>query len=135
MPKLTAPYAVLDTNLLIRLLITPHGLTRSLLTAGLEVSARAWQAGKEQLGWSNDDVDEFAMHQISKVHSTQLIETLGVDPEKCHFIFPEHGNIGPAGVPTVLSKALDAGRLEKGDKILLGGIGSGINCMAAGIVW
>ncbi|MEE8476480.1 MAG: 3-oxoacyl-ACP synthase III [Myxococcota bacterium] len=109
--------------------------TRKLLLAGLEVSAKAWSVGQKYLGWSSGDVDEFAMHQISKVHSTQLIETLGVDPSKCHIIFPEYGNIGPAGVPTVLSKALDAGRLEKGDKILLGGIGSGINCMAAGIVW
>ena len=33
MPELTAPYAVLDTNLLIRLLISPHGVTSRLLTA------------------------------------------------------------------------------------------------------
>jgi putative PIN family toxin of toxin-antitoxin system len=31
--ELTAPYAVLDTNLLIRLLISPHGITSRLLTA------------------------------------------------------------------------------------------------------
>jgi len=35
----------------------------------------------------------------------------------------------------VLSKALDEGRIEKGDKVLLGGIGSGINCTAAGVLW
>jgi 3-oxoacyl-[acyl-carrier-protein] synthase III len=38
-------------------------------------------------------------------------------------------------VPTVLSKALDEGRIEKGNKVLLGGIGSGINCTAAGVLW
>ena len=47
----------------------------------------------------------------------------------------EFGNIGPAGVPTVLSKALVEGRIEKGDKVLLGGIGSGINCTADGVIW
>ena len=109
--------------------------TKKLLRAGLEVSSKAWSAAQKYLGWSSQDVDEFAMHQISKVHSTQLIETLGISPEKCHFIYPEFGNIGPAGVPTVLSKALDAGRIAKGDKVLLGGIGSGINCVAAGVLW
>ncbi len=109
--------------------------TRKLLYAGLEVSTKAWGLGQKYLGWSSQDVDEFAMHQISKVHSTQLIETLGIGPEKCHFIYPEFGNIGPASVPTVLSKALDAGRIAKGDKVLLGGIGSGINCVAAGVLW
>ncbi len=109
--------------------------TKKLLLAGLKVSSKAWSAAQKYLGWSSQDVDEFAMHQISKVHSTQLIETLGISLEKCHFIYPEFGNIGPAGVPTVLSKALDEGRIVKGDKVLLGGIGSGINCVAAGILW
>ncbi len=109
--------------------------TKKLLLAGLEVSAKAWSVGQKYLGWSSDDVDEFAMHQISKVHSAQLAETLCIDTEKCHLIFPEFGNIGPAGVPTVLSQALDAGRIAKGDKVLLGGIGSGINCVAAGVLW
>ena len=109
--------------------------TRKLLHAGLEVSAKAWAIGQKYLGWSSDDVDEFAMHQISQVHSSLLVEGLGIAPEKCHLIFPEFGNIGPAGVPTVLSKALEQKRIEKGDKVLLGGIGSGINCVAAGVLW
>jgi 3-oxoacyl-[acyl-carrier-protein] synthase-3 len=109
--------------------------TRGLLVAGLEVSSRAWEAGKKKLGWDNDEVDEFAMHQISKVHTTQLLLKLGIEADKAHLIFPEFGNIGPAAVPTVLSKAQEAGRLEKGDRVVLAAIGSGINCMAAGVVW
>ena len=61
--------------------------TRGLLLAGLEVAARAWQGGKEQLGWSNDDVDEFVMHQISQVHTTQLLATLGGDAHAFHFVY------------------------------------------------
>ena len=109
--------------------------TRRLLLAGLEVSSRAWDLGKELLGWSNDDVAEFAMHQVSQVHTTQLLMTLGIEPEKAYLIFPEFGNIGPAGVPTVLSKARDEGRMQKGDRVVLAAIGSGINCAAAGVIW
>jgi len=109
--------------------------TRGLLLAGLTVASQAWDAGKEMLAWTNDDVDEVAMHQISKVHSTQLLKTLGIEPDKAHLIFPEFGNIGPAGVPTVLSKARDEGRMDKGDRVVLAAIGSGINSMAAGVIW
>ncbi|MCH7643765.1 MAG: 3-oxoacyl-ACP synthase III [Myxococcales bacterium] len=109
--------------------------TRRLLLAGLEVSSRAWDLGKELLGWSNDDVAEFALHQVSQVHTTQLLMTLGIEPEKAYLIYPEFGNIGPAGVPTVLSKARDEGRMQKGNRVVLAAIGSGINCAAAGVIW
>ncbi len=46
-------------------------------------------------------------------------------------IFGEHGNIGPASVPIVLSKLKELGRLKKGDRIALLGIGSGLNCSMA----
>ena len=50
-------------------------------------------------------------------------------------IFAEHGNIGPASVPIVLSKLKELGRLKKGDRIALLGIGSGLNCSMAEVVW
>ena len=49
--------------------------------------------------------------------------------------YPELGNVGPAGVPIALSKAVEAGRIQVGDRIALMGIGSGLNCTMAEIVW
>jgi len=64
-----------------------------------------------------------------------LCQTLGLDPKKVMAIFPEFGNIGPASVPIVLSKAAEAGRLNKGNRVALMGIGSGLNCSMAEVVW
>ena len=50
-------------------------------------------------------------------------------------IYPEYGNIGPASVPMVLARAEADGRLEKGARIGLLGIGSGLNCTMAEIQW
>ena len=47
----------------------------------------------------------------------------------------EHGNIGPASVPIVLSKLRQLGKLKKGDRVALMGIGSGLNCTMAEVVW
>ena len=57
------------------------------------------------------------------------------DPRKVLTIFDEHGNIGPASVPIVLSKLREMGRLKKGDRVALLGIGSGLNCSMAEVVW
>jgi 3-oxoacyl-[acyl-carrier-protein] synthase-3 len=38
-------------------------------------------------------------------------------------------------VPVVLSKLADAGRLRRGRRVALMGIGSGLNCSMAEVVW
>ena len=40
-----------------------------------------------------------------------------------------------AAVPIVLSKAAEAGRISKGSRVALMGIGSGLNCSMAEVVW
>ena len=50
-------------------------------------------------------------------------------------IFAEYGNIGPASVPIVLSKLREMGRLKKGSRVALLGIGSGLNCSMAEVEW
>jgi len=50
-------------------------------------------------------------------------------------VFPEYGNVGPASVPIALSRLKEMGRLQKGKRIGLMGIGSGLNCSMAEVVW
>lgn len=109
--------------------------TRTLLVEGLKLAAKTFQAARAALGWAVDEIDEFAIHQISKVHTSAICDLLGIDPKKVLFLFPEFGNIGPASVPIALSKLKQAGRLQKGKRIALLGIGSGLNCSMAEVVW
>ena len=44
-----------------------------------------------------------------------------------------YGNIGPAAVPFTLAKTAD--RMRSGERVLLLGIGSGLNTSFAEIVW
>ena len=60
---------------------------------------------------------------------------VGVPLDRVPSIYPQHGNVGPAAVPMVLAKSEEAGRLRKGDRIALMGIGSGLNCAMAEVVW
>lgn len=109
--------------------------TRSLLVAGLGLAARTWQKATEELGWTATDLDWYVLHQVSKSHTEKLAELLGLDLAKIYRLYPDHGNIGPAGVPIVLSKLQEENRLAKGQRLALMGIGSGLNCTMAEVRW
>ncbi|MEA2009543.1 MAG: 3-oxoacyl-[acyl-carrier-protein] synthase III C-terminal domain-containing protein, partial [Actinomycetota bacterium] len=84
-----------------------------------------------ELGWL--DVDRYIFHQISQVHTTMLCERLGIDIAKVPLTFPLLGNVGPASIPITLS--MEADSLQSGDKVLLMGIGSGINTSVMELTW
>lgn len=109
--------------------------TRVLLTEGLKLATKTFGVAREALGWVVDELDQFIIHQVSKAHTDSLMKLLGLDPEKIHRIYPDMGNIGPAGVPIALAKAVAAGKIKTGDRVALLGIGSGLNCSMAEIVW
>jgi 3-oxoacyl-[acyl-carrier-protein] synthase III len=109
--------------------------TKNLLHHGVELAGRTWALGQSELGWEGSSVDLFALHQVSALHTQELSKALGFPISKTLLVYPEFGNVGPASVPLVLSKAAEAERLSKGDRVVLGGIGSGLNCSAMGVIW
>jgi 3-oxoacyl-[acyl-carrier-protein] synthase-3 len=109
--------------------------TRTLLVEGLKLAGKTFQAARQMFGWAAGEIDEFVIHQVSRVHTEELVRMLGIDPRKVLTIFPEFGNIGPASLPTALSKLAETGRLVKGKRVALLGIGSGLNCSMAEVVW
>ena len=109
--------------------------TRMLLIEGIKLAQKTFVAAREALGWAVEELDQFVIHQVSQPHTAAFIKNFGIDPKKVMTIFGEHGNIGPASVPIVLSKLKQLGKLKKGDRIALLGIGSGLNCSMAEVVW
>ncbi len=109
--------------------------TRALLEAGLQVGALTWKEAVDAFSWDASGFDLYAVHQVSTVHTRAVCETLGLETAKFPLIFPMFGNIGPASVPIVLSKAAEDGTLRPGSRVALMGIGSGVNATAAEVVW
>ena len=62
-----------------------------------------------------------------------MAKALGVSPGRFPLTLPMYGNMGPAAVPFTLAQHMDQLRTE--DRILLLGIGSGLNTSYAEIVW
>jgi 3-oxoacyl-[acyl-carrier-protein] synthase-3 len=106
-----------------------------LLTQGLGVARQTWAAAQREFGWTLGGLDEYVIHQVSKVHTDNFSESFEIPADKLLAIYPEYGNVGPAGVPLVLAKSAEQGRLRPGSVVGLMGIGSGLNCAMAEVVW
>ncbi len=109
--------------------------TKPLLIEGLKLAGRTWARSMEAMSWSPADLDLVVMHQVSKVHTQQWAALGGLDLGMVHTIYPEYGNIGPAGIPVVLHQAVEQGKVERGGTIALMGIGSGLNSTMAKVIW
>ena len=107
-----------------------HTDSKALLDAGVLLAKKAW-AEVEDRGWR--DMDRYIIHQVSQVHTAAMCDVLGIDPAKTPLTFPTLGNVGPAAVPITLAEEADS--LSPGDRVLLLGLGSGINAMATEIIW
>lgn len=105
---------------------------KGLLDAGLELSSGLWAEASGEFGW-DAGISRYFLHQISQVHTDAICQRLGIDPDRVPRSFPEYGNIGPASVPFTLA----GGRvdLQPDDRILLMGIGSGLNASCLEIRW
>lgn len=112
-----------------------HTDSKRLLSEGLKLAQKTYEKAREKLDWIIEEMDAIAVHQVSKVHTEKMAQMFGLDLARVHRIFPEFGNIGPASVPMVLSTIASEGKIKKGDHIALMGIGSGLNCSMAEVIW
>jgi 3-oxoacyl-[acyl-carrier-protein] synthase III len=104
---------------------------KALLKGGMELVVSAWNEAKRDWSWSN--MDRYILHQVSSVHTNAIVKAAGLDEAKVPRTYPLLGNIGPASIPITL--AYEAEDLKKGDRVLLMGVGSGLNTAMLEIAW
>lgn len=104
---------------------------QGLLMGGLDLVLTAW---KEALGeWDWSSMDRYVTHQVSKAHTRAIIEAAGLDAGRVPVTFPRYGNVGPASIPITLAEEKKS--LAPGDRVLLMGVGSGINTAMMELAW
>lgn len=104
---------------------------KALLKGGLELVMSAWNEAKEYWNWSA--IDRYILHQVSDVHTDAIVKAAKLDRSRVSLTYPMYGNVGPASIPMTLAHA--ATTLEPGDRVLLMGVGSGINTAMTEVVW
>lgn len=74
-----------------------------------------------------DDIDLFILHQANRRILDAAVEHLGVPPDKLFMNLDEYGNTSAASIPISLDEALRAGRIIKGNRVVLCGFGAGLS--------
>jgi 3-oxoacyl-[acyl-carrier-protein] synthase-3 len=105
--------------------------TKALLDAGMAISEALWTDARAEFDWA--DMDRYVAHQVSQVHTATMCRTIGIDSDRVPRSFPLRGNMGPASIPFTLATQVDS--LQTGDRVLLMGVGSGLNACCTELEW
>ncbi len=81
------------------------------------------------------EIDYVIGHQVGKAHKEIVLGELGLANHTTYDTFDTLGNTGSAALPITLAKLNDHKNIEKGAKIALVGIGSGLVCSVLGVTW
>ena len=74
-----------------------------------------------------DDIDLFVFHQSSKISLDSLERLLEVNGEKVFRNIREIGNTVSASIPIAIKDAMDKGKIESGQTVLISGFGAGLS--------
>ena len=88
----------------------------------------------KKLGWNTLDYDLVIPHQASG-QGMKLLTHLGFPPERVFAHIHERGNCIAASIPLALTEAFEAGRIRRGDKVLLLGTSAGLSIGALALTF
>ena len=91
----------------------------------------ACDAALARAGLALDDIDLFITHQGNAFMVQEVLDALGLPPERSVNDVTHHGNTSSATVPIALAEACEAGRIRPGDRVLLTSVGAGYTFGAA----
>ncbi|HEY0261221.1 MAG TPA: 3-oxoacyl-ACP synthase III [Lacisediminihabitans sp.] len=104
---------------------------KALLKGGMELVVSAWKEAKRDWNWAS--MDRYIMHQVSAVHTNAIVKAASIDGSRVPRTYPQLGNVGPASIPITL--AAEAASLVKGSRVLIMGVGSGLNTAMMELAW
>lgn len=78
-------------------------------------------------GWTWDDFDLVAIHQVALPYLPPIFERLGVAADKSVIVVADHGNLASVGLPMQLAIAQERGMVSEGSLVLLIGLAGGIS--------
>ena len=89
----------------------------------------------ERNGFRPCDLDLFVSHQANRRIILSAAERLGLEERKVVINIERFGNTTGATIPLALNDAIAAGRLKKGDLVLLASVGAGFTVGAVLLRW
>jgi len=93
------------------------------------------QKSLSHAGVSADDIKIVVPHQANLRIISAACDRLGIPIERASLVIQRTGNTSSASIPLALGDALDNGRIENGDLVLLVGFGGGMTAGSCVLRW
>jgi 3-oxoacyl-[acyl-carrier-protein] synthase-3 len=89
----------------------------------------------ERAGVKLEEIDLFVPHQANQRIISAVAERLGMPEEKVFTNIDRYGNTSAASVPIALDEAIERGRINDGNIVMLNACGGGLTWGANLIRW
>lgn len=108
---------------------------KEVFRRAVRVMVASGNAALERAGLTIDDIDHVIPHQANIRIIESACKKLGVPMEKAVTVLDRTGNTSAASIPLALVDAVDSGRVQPGDTLLLVGFGAGMTWASAIVRW
>ena len=109
--------------------------SEKLLAEGISTGQTTFADFLHESGWQRGDIQRTICHQVGSAHRKQMLSSLELEIERDFCTYPWLGNTGSVALPITLAIAQEQHFLQARERVALLGIGSGINCIMAGVEW
>ena len=89
----------------------------------------------EEAGQRAEDVKVFIPHQANQRITDAVANKLSVEQERVYSNISMHGNTSSASIPIALDECVEAGRISKGDLVLMASFGGGVTWGGVLVRW
>lgn len=108
---------------------------REVFKFAVRVMNTATVEALEMAGLTSDEISLFVPHQANLRIIEAARERLALEEDRVVVTVDEYGNNSTASIPLALKHALDSGRIQDGDHLLLVSFGAGLTWAAGVITW
>ena len=106
-----------------------------VLQNGVPLGIETFNDLRQELDWSEGQPDKIICHQVGATHQRNILDAIGIPPDRDFTTFKFLGNMGTVSLPITAAIAEEREFLVPGDRVGFLGIGSGLNCLMFGIEW
>ena len=104
---------------------------QSVMKFAVKAMAESTERVLEKAGLTYDDIKLIVPHQANYRIVDSALNRMGVGKEKVILTLEKYGNTSASCIPAALTEAVEAGKIQRGDKVVVVGFGGGLTWGAA----
>ncbi|MBP1991378.1 3-oxoacyl-[acyl-carrier-protein] synthase-3 [Paenibacillus eucommiae] len=101
----------------------------------VRVMGNAAEEVLRKAGMNKTEIDLLIPHQANIRIIQSSLQKLNLTEDRAIINLDKYGNMSAASIPVALAEAVEQGRVQEGDKLVLVGFGGGLTWGASAIIW